>query len=375
MLAPRPPAWHPSGVPSPTPAAGSPVLVAGEVSEGARAEAARLVRRARKVVLTSHENTDADGAGSALGLRHALRALGIEAHCAFPSPLPANLAFLPGAAEALVVVAGRPIPEALLGADCVISLDSGAASRLGGLLPLAQQAAVFLNVDHHASNEGFGTHRWVDPSYAAVGTMAFEIVCELGLPLPRESCLCFYTALVFDTGGFAYSNTDPRAHRMAAACIERGVRPEEVTARLHRSRSLSSWKFEAEAVGRLRATDDGAVAWITVTREMLERHGVPEGAEPELVAAPVSLAATRIGALLTELAGGKGVRVSLRSRCPVGVHTLAARFGGGGHARAAGMTLPGTLAEAEKTVLAEARRDLDEWGRARRGTGLPPQDA
>jgi phosphoesterase RecJ-like protein len=355
--------------------AGTPVLVAGEASEGARSEAARLVRRARKVVLTSHEKTDADGAGSALGLQFALRALGIEAHAAFPSPLPGNLGFLPGAAEAVVVEQGRPIPDRLLGADCVVSLDSGAASRIGGLLPLAKEAGVFLNIDHHASNEGFGTHRWVDPSYAAVGTMAFEIVCELGLPLPRESCLCFYTALVFDTGGFAFSNTDPRAHRMAAACLERGVRPEEVTANLHRSRSLSSWKFEAEAVGRLRTTDDGAVAWISVPREMLERHAVPEGAEPELVTVPVSLAATRIGVLLTELAGGRGVRVSLRSRCPVGVHTLAARFGGGGHARAAGMTLPGTLDEAERTVLAEVRRELEGWSRSRRSAGLPPQDA
>ncbi len=230
-------------------------------------------------------------------------------------------------------------------------------------------------MDHHASNEGFGTHRWIDSSYAAVGTMAFEIVCELGLPLPRDACLCFYTALVFDTGGFAYSNTDPRAHRMAAACVERGVRPEEVTARLHRARSLSSFRYEAEALARLKTSDDGALAWITVPREMIDRHGIPEGGEPELVNVPVSLAATRVAFLLTELPGGRGVRASLRSRCPVGVHHLAGRFGGGGHARAAGMTLPGSLEDAEKTVLAEARKDMEEWSRARRAPGLPPQDA
>ena len=99
------------------------------------------------------------------------------------------------------------------------------------------------------------------------------------------------------------------------------------------------------------------------------------GRQPDLVDVPVSLAATRIGVLLTELPGGAGVRVSLRSRCAVGVHTLAARHGGGGHPRAAGMTLPGSLADAERLVLGEVRRDLDAWSRNHGERGLPPQDA
>jgi len=350
------------------------VTVSGEDSERARAAVAAALLRARRVVLTSHERTDADGAGSALGLALALRAAGRDARVAFPSPLPGNLAFLPGAAEAAVVPAGAPIPDDLRDADCVVSLDSGSASRLGGLRPLGEAARAFLDVDHHASNDGFGTHRWVDPSYAATGIMALELACELGVPLSREACLCFYTAIVFDTGGFAFSNTDPRTHRAAAACIERGVRPEQVTRHLHRSRSLASWRFHAEAVGRVRTTPDGAVAWITVPRESLDRHALPETEVPELVEVPVSLAPTRIAFVLTELPDGGGVRASLRSRCPIPVHHLAARHGGGGHARAAGMTLPGTLAEAEGLLLDEAKRELALWASRHRGD-LPPQDA
>ena len=361
--------------PATTASVSSAFLVTGTASERARADAAALLRRARKVVLTSHEKTDADGAGSALGLQIALRSLGLDARDAFPSALPENLRFLPGAAAAPVVEAGAPPPEELRGADLVISLDSGAASRLGGILPLAREAPAFLNVDHHASNEGFGTHRWIDSSYAAAGTMAFELLCELGAPLARDACLCLYTALVYDTGGFAFSNTDPRSHRMAAACLERGVRAEEGTAALHRSRSLGSWKFAAEAVGRMRTTADGAVAWIPVTRELLALHGIGEGRQPELVDVPVSLGATRIGILLTEIEDGRGVRVSLRSRCPVAVHELAARYGGGGHARAAGMTLPGSLADAERLVVEEAGKALAAWSAAHGEGGLPPQDA
>ncbi len=327
------------------------------------------------MLLSSHENVDADGAGSALGLARGLRALGIEARAAFPSPLPANLRFLPGAAEAPVVEAGSPPPDGILGADAFVALDCGAASRLGALRPLAEAAPLFLNVDHHASNDGFGTLRWVDPSYAAVGVMGFELLSALGAPLDRETCLCLYAALVHDTGGFAYSNTDPRSHRMAAACIERGVRPEEVTAALHRTRTPASWRFEAEAVGRLRTSEDGSLAWISVPREMADRHGLGEDHAPDLVEVPVSLAATRVGFLLSELGDGRGVRVSLRSRCAVGVHGIATRHGGGGHARAAGMTLPGTLEEAERLVLAEAREALERWSRERGEPFPPPQDA
>ena len=352
-----------------------PILAAGDASERARAGVAACLRRARFVVLSSHEKVDADGAGSALGLAAGLRAIGTEAVVAIPSPLPENLRFLPGAADCVVVERGTPIPDHLRAADVFVSLDCGGASRLGGLLPLAEACPVFLNVDHHASNEGFGTTRWVDDSYAAVGVMAFELLCELGAPLLREACIPLYTALVYDTGGFAFSNADPRSHRMAAACIERGVRPEAVTAALHRSRSLDSWKFSSEALATLRTTEDGAIAWMTITRDLIERHGLGEGRLPELIEVPVSLASTRLAFLLTEIEGRGGVRVSLRSRCPVGVHLCPAPPGGGGHARAAGMTLPGSLADAEAVVLAGLRASLKEFSDSRRTAGLPPQDA
>jgi phosphoesterase RecJ-like protein len=106
---------------------------------------------------------------------------------------------------------------------------------------------------------------------------------------------------------------------------------------------------------------------------MVARHGLAEGRIPELIEIPVSLAATRIAFLLTEVEGA--VRVSLRSRCPVGVHELAARHGGGGHPRAAGMTLPGDLEAAEALVRAEVEASVAGWRKARRETGLPPQDA
>jgi phosphoesterase RecJ-like protein len=154
-----------------------PLLVQGEESARARAIAAVVLGRAKSVILSSHEKVDADGAGSALGLAAGLRALGRKAVVALPSPLPDNLLFLPGAADCVVVERGSAVPQELRNHDAFVSLDSGAASRLGALRALAEECPVLLNVDHHASNEGFGTHRWVDDTYAAVGTMAFELLC------------------------------------------------------------------------------------------------------------------------------------------------------------------------------------------------------
>lgn len=325
--------------------------------------------RARSVLLVSHENPDADGAGSALALQRGLRALGLRAEVAFPTPLPRNLLFLPGAADAWCAAGGTPPPEDYL-PDTVVSLDCGAAHRLGGLLPLARAAERFLNVDHHAGNDRFGTAAWVDPAYAATGTMALELLQELGVPPDVEGALCIYTALVTDTGNFAYSNTDPRSHGVAAACLALGVKAEEVTRHLHRRRSEGSWRLEGEVALGLRTAHGGALAWVVVPRDLAARWGTSPGETPDLVRIPVSLEETRIGFILEELPGG-GTRVSLRSRCPVGVHTIAAAFGGGGHPRAAGFFHAGDGASAEALLLPVLERALGLPGDG----GPPPQDA
>jgi phosphoesterase RecJ-like protein len=328
------------------------------------------LRGARSVLLVSHENPDADGAGSALALALGLRALGKEARVAFPSPLPSALEFLPGSREVHCPSAGRPLPPEFR-PDTVVSLDCGAAERLGGLLPIARGASRFLNVDHHIGNEGFGTRAWVDARYAATGTMALEILQDLGVPPAADGSLCIYAALVTDTGNFAYSNTDPRTHLVAAACVARGVRPELLTWHLHRRRTRASWHLEGAAAAALRVSHGGAIAWISVTRDMVRSAGADQGDIHDLIRIPVSLTDTRIGLLFEEAASGSGTRVSLRSRCAVGVHTVAQRFGGGGHARAAGCFFPGALAAAETALLAEASRALGIDG----GGSPPPQDA
>jgi len=339
-----------------------------------RAAAAAALRGARRVLCTAHEPVDGDGAGSALGFARGLRLLGREAVAVFPAPLPPHLRFLPGAAEAGVAsAAGLPpgVPEP----DLVVVFDTASAHRLGALLPVALRAAALVVVDHHASHEDFGTVCWVDPSYAAAGAMAFDLLADLGVRLDREAALCLYTALVADTGGFSFSNTDPRSHRMAAACLEAGARPEEVTAALYRTRTPGSWRLEAEAIERMRTSPDGAVAWTSVTRDMFRRHRTGPEEMHDLVGIPVSLGPTRVGVLFEERVDVPGTRVSLRSRCALGVHRVAARFGGGGHPRAAGCSHPGNLEEAERAVLAEVEAALRDLARAQGDGALPVQDA
>ncbi len=336
-----------------------------------RAAVASALRGARRVLLTSHENVDADGAGSALALARGLRATGIETAVAFPTPLPRSLRFLPGSDRALAVPGDGRLPAPWDGPDTVVSLDCGAAGRLGVLLPTALGAGAFLNVDHHAGNERFGTRAWVDPGYAATGLMALDLLRDLAIPLDGETALCLYTALVTDTGHFAYSNTDPRSHEAAAAFLEAGVRPEQVTRWLDRRRTEGSWRLEAEATAGLRTSRDGAIAWLSVSAGMAARHGVPMDELPDLVRIPVSLERTLVALLFTDPGEGRPTRVSLRSRCPLGVHGVAARFGGGGHPRAAGCSFPGPLAAAETALVAAVETALFPAD----DSGPPPQDA
>ncbi|MHC4924943.1 MAG: DHH family phosphoesterase [Planctomycetota bacterium] len=352
----------------------TPRLASGTASVECRRLIADALQRANSVLLSSHRQVDADGCGSALALAHGLRRLGKKVAVVFASPVPPNLAFLPGVDGCIVAEKDSEVPDDLRNPDVFLSLDNGALNRLGPWVPVAQGAELFLNVDHHVSNEGFGDLRWVDAGYSATGVMAYELLCELGVELDREMLLCAYTALVVDTGNFSFSNSDPRSHRMAATCLERGVHAEEVTAALKRTRSLGSWKLEAEAVDRLRTADDGAIAWTTITNEMLKRHDVKREELPDMVTVPVSLNETLLAFTLTEATDGK-IRASLRSRCPVGVHKVAGNLGGGGHPRAAGMTLGDDLEAAEGKVLAAMRSAIEEWRRKNGTDALPPQDA
>lgn len=332
------------------------ISLSAEKILAAQAVSALLVP-GRRIVLTTHVNPDGDGLGSEVGLAHCLRALGVDVAVANPTPTPPRFDFLfrdlpklDRTAEAVKV---------LRRADAIVVLDIADLGRLGMLGDTVRDAGVPVAcVDHHVSP---GTlpdgPRYVDPGAAATGELIFEIARISGWPLSGEAARALYVALVTDTGGFRFSNTHPRTLRIAAELLETGVDPESVYLDVYANAPVGRHRLLAEALQTLVVEEDAGLAWVTVPPGAVERYGVTADDLDGVVEFPRSIAGVRLAMMFREIHQGR-IKVSLRSVGNVDVATFARQFGGGGHTKAAGVSLEGSLAEVQEKVLAAAREYL-----------------
>ncbi len=332
------------------------ISLSAEKILAAQAVSALLVP-GRRIVLTTHVNPDGDGLGSEVGLAHCLRALGVDVAVANPTPTPPRFDFLfrdlpklDRSAEAV---------KALRRADAIVVLDIADLGRLGMLGDTVRDAGVPVAcVDHHVSP---GTlpdgPRYVDPAAAATGELIFEIARIAGWPLSVEAARALYVALVTDTGGFRFSNTHPRTLRIAAELLETGVDPESVYLDVYANAPVGRHRLLAEALQTLVVEEDAGLAWVTVPPGAVERYGVTADDLDGVVEFPRSIAGVRLAMMFREIHQGR-VKVSLRSVGNVDVALFARQFGGGGHTKAAGVSLEGSLAAVQEQVLAAAREYL-----------------
>jgi phosphoesterase RecJ-like protein len=325
--------------------------------KGARAVVAALKPGAR-VVLTTHVNADGDGAGSEVALWHLLRAVGCRPVIANPTPFPDRYRFLLAGADD--ADQSKRAAREISRADLVLVCDISDLGRIGHLSQHVQQRGVPVAcIDHHVSNGSLPEGaRLVDPTAAATGELVYDLARVAGWRLSPEAAQALYVALLTDTGGFRFSNTSPRTLHVAAALLDHGLDPEAIYTQVYASVPEGRVRLIAEALDTLAVEVPPGIAWVTIPPGALERHGVPPDDLDGVVEFARSIANVRLAMLFREIAGGR-VKISFRSVGDVDVAKLAEHFAGGGHRKAAGASLEGTLAEVQERVLAEARRLLD----------------
>ena len=324
--------------------------------KGARAVAAALTA-ARRIVMTTHVNCDGDGVGSEVALVHLLRGLGKDVRIANPTPIPPRYAFLLDSIK--THDRSEKAVAALRDADVFLVLDIADLGRLGQLADtIRSRGLVTACVDHHASPGTLPAGpRLVDPAAAATAELVHDLAAVAGWPLTADAARALYVGLLTDTGGFRFSNTSPRALRVAASLLEAGLDPERIYEQVYATAPAGRLRLTAEVLETLVVEPDVGLAWLTVPAGALERHGVTADDLDGLVEFARSVQGTRMALLFRPLANGR-IKVSFRSVGDVDVAEFAHPFGGGGHVKASGASIPGTLDEVQRQVLTAARRLL-----------------
>jgi len=305
-----------------------------------------LIESATSFVLGSHVKVDGDAIGSVLATRLVLLGMGKTVRVVHVDPVPGIYRFLAGA-DSVCRPDEVPADERY---DVGIVLDSGALSRLGAAADIVQRAGTLVNIDHHMDWRDFGAVNLIDLDAAAVGETLYRLFRWADVTIDRDIAVALYTSIATDTGGFRYSSTTAATHEVAAALLECGVDPGEVGRHIYDNRPMALLHLLGMALGTVEHTCSRRVTYMSVDEEMLRASGAgPEHLEG-FVNYPRSVTGTEIAILFAQTEPGK-TKVSLRSNLDLDVSALAARFGGGGHYRAAGCTINAPLGQAREQML------------------------
>jgi bifunctional oligoribonuclease and PAP phosphatase NrnA len=308
-------------------------------------EIGRAFRKHQRFAVLSHVRPDGDALGSQLALALSLKQLGKDVRVWNEDGMLEKYSFL-ARAELLT----KP-PSAAEEVDVAIALDTAIQNRLGTTLQAIRSAKIWINIDHHPSNPGYGDLVCVDPTAPATGQILFELIKSEHLPLDRAIAENLYVAISTDTGSFQYPNTTARTFEIAADLVRAGVDVGRINQQLYENYPRRRVELLRELLRTMRFEGGGRVASFSLSLKTAAALGVLPEDNEGLIDHLRAIRGVIVAVFFEELADGK-VRVSMRSKSEkADVCAICQKFGGGGHTLAAGARVRGTLAEVEQKVL------------------------
>jgi bifunctional oligoribonuclease and PAP phosphatase NrnA len=304
---------------------------------------AEAIRSHDRFLLVTHENPDGDALGSVLGAKLALDRLGKDSimYLGGTTDPPAEYAFLP------LTDLRRELPEDAA-SRVLVALDCANATRMGEAAGLLGQVPVSIDIDHHHDNTRFAGINHVVPDASSTGEIVRDLLAALGVDLDRQIAEALYVALVTDTGRFQYTNTTPKALRLAAELVEAGVDVHRVFQGLYESVELAKLKLVARALERAQVYEGGRLVVSYLLRSDFHELGVGEEYAEGIIDYLRSVDGAEMAATIREPPEPPDAqrRVSLRaSSDELDVSAIARQRGGGGHRQAAGFSSPESVGE------------------------------
>lgn len=309
-------------------------------------ELIKLIKTNNRFIVTCHVHPDGDAIGSLLAIGFVLKKFGKQVELICSEGVPSVYLFLEGSELIKKERDFSVTPEVLILVDCAEKDRCALASETWNIPGLT-----VVNIDHHITNTGFGNLNLIHSQAAATGEVLYQLFSEAGISLSRGIAAALYTAVATDTGFFRYSNTSSFTLELASLLVkEYSIEPSKIAEQVHEQKSFNSIRLLGEVLCTLKVGIGGKVAWMILDQPILSKFQVENEETESFVNYARSIEGVEVGILFKELRANE-IKLSWRSSVAVDVSKLAAYFGGGGHARAAGCTLNGPVNKVVNDVL------------------------
>lgn len=312
-----------------------------------------LVKSSKNILILSHVNPDGDTLGTMCALRSAiLKQYKKKAEMLILSKLPKVYEFLPNIGEAKSFDKFDISREY----DLVVAVDVASLDRLVNAQILFEKAKFTINIDHHVTNNNFGTLAIVEPNASSSGEVLYKILKKLGWQIDMDTATSIYAAILTDTGGFRFENTSASVFRVAAELTDMGINPKDLYKKCYESKTKATVLFQAYCVGKAIFSKDEKIVYTTVYKKDMEKFAAGDDSTDGIAEALRAITTTDVSFVVREV-DAKICKISMRSK-NIDVAEVCSKFGGGGHKFAAGCTIKFSCEEAAKKLLAEIDKEV-----------------
>jgi phosphoesterase RecJ-like protein len=306
-------------------------------------EVISALKKAKSAIILTHTDPDGDAIGSMLAMYLVLKEKGKKAVMYSRDPVPDIYRFLPESGKIRNSLNNDKF-------DIAIAVDCGGKNRIDEGFDLKSVAEISINIDHHPDNTRFGDINFVE-GISSVSEILFRLFRKMKIKITKEIAACLYAGIMTDTGNFRYDYTTADTFDAAAYLAKAGAEISRIAMAVYETKTLSSVKVLGAAMYRLESSEDGKVAWTLLPKQLMDSLGAKSEDLTGLVDQIRSIKGVEVAILFRE--EDEGIKVNFRSKFKVNVSQIAKKLGGGGHIRASGAILHGTLESVKEQVLAE----------------------
>lgn len=307
------------------------------------------IKKAESIVILAHESPDGDAIGSILGMNLALQSIGKNPDM-MVSEFPRTYSFLPNADK---ISKKLEIKEY----DLAISLDCADLRRLDGK-EIFEKAKKTIVIDHHGSNNMYGDINFVNPVAPACCEILAGMFTYFDIDINQEIGTCILTGIITDTGGFKYQSVTAETFEFAAELLRKGVNVSEIYQKALETRTRANFELLKRTANRMEILENGKVTFTYITTKDLEEVNAEPGDHEGLVETGRDIEGVEVSIFIRQQGNEEKYKVSLRASNYVNVSDICYIFGGGGHPRAAGCAIQGTVEQVKEKLLKELRKVL-----------------